>query len=124
MTTQNECENIKNELEDLYSQRNILQMERKTNIDAQIDKLKTVRSSNEYIDDLKKVGVYVETDNTEFEVNFLDLSRNYSKIMSLKNEIVQANMIDNQYDEVISKLTNLNDSIQRLKKFLNRIICR
>ena len=35
--------------------------------------------------------------------------------MLLKNEIVNAQMIDNHNVEIISKQTDLNDSIQRLK---------
>jgi hypothetical protein len=115
-TTRNECVNTENQLAHLRSQRDKLQIERNTKIDEQIEKLEIVSSSHEYIEKLKEVGVNVDEKNIEFDVNFIDFSKNYSKVITLKNEIVTANMIDNQYEEVIEKLSNLNDSIQRIKK--------
>ena len=95
-----------------------LQDEVHAKIEKNIETLITIRNSKDYINDLKAVGATVDESNeakiAELDFYFKNLSTNYYKSDSLKDLVTKSAMIDDEYEIIISKLTDLDGRIQEL----------
>ncbi len=112
-----EYEKAKKELKELNKKYDDLQKSKNDQIEQHMNELEELTNSDTYLNDLKKDGVSIDLANpTEFKFIFRNFSKDYYKFQNmLQEKVLSSDKVDDEYEKVISKLTDLNNSIQELK---------